>query len=666
MVRIFGSPGRSRRLRTVGALASCLLLVGLILAPGALAVHDLEFQLDGNVIDNPASAQDFDWANLFDANGNEIALPAGFTASAFDRDFLTNANGTFNTSDTTTFTTGSKDTLPISPGWQCAASANVNSKIDVMNSYAATYEAPNGNEILYFGLERNANTGTANVAFWFLQDDVACDASGGTTTFSGDHVDGDLLIVSEFTNGGTVSTINVYEWDGGDNGSLNPNPIAAGVDCDTTTGSDTVCATSNKGATPITTPWLTSNKQDGPGHSLRTSEFFEGGLNLTLAGLGGRCFNTFTADTRSSTSLTATLFDFSLGILGSCDSTLVTTPSAGSGGSVSIGTGSVNVTDSADLDVTGADTWSGTLSFFLCGPIAAPATCTTGGTQIGSAVAVNQGTTMPVVSAAATVTSAGRYCWRGFFDSATEGVPDATDSSTGECFTVNPVTPTIPTQVSNAGPVAPGTAISDTATLTGAATPSNGVFGTITFRAYGPDDATCATAVYTSVANVVAGQTVYNSFTDGDGGVFAPTGPGTYRWRAFYAPGAGDANNLAASGACGADNESFIVEQFQPALTTTQTWTVKDKATITVSGGGNLTGTAHFALYDNNTCTGTALYTQDVAVSGASPQNPETTPFTFTASQPTLYWKVSYTSTNSSHANIAATCTENSSLTINN
>ncbi len=34
------------------------------------------------------------------------------------------------------------------------------------------------------------------------------------STFSGEHQDGDLLVVSEFTNGGIVSTINVYRWDG--------------------------------------------------------------------------------------------------------------------------------------------------------------------------------------------------------------------------------------------------------------------------------------------------------------------------------------------------------------------------------------------------------------------------------------------------------------------
>ena len=67
------------------------------------------------------------------------------------------------------------------------------------------------------------------------------------------------------------------------------------------------------------------------GNKLRTAEFFEGGLNLTQEGLGGKCFNTFIGDTRSSTSLTATLFDFAAGQLGSCESNITTTPKKGDG-----------------------------------------------------------------------------------------------------------------------------------------------------------------------------------------------------------------------------------------------------------------------------------------------------------------------------------------------
>ena len=204
----------------------------------------------------------------------------------------------------------------------------------------------------------------------------------------------------------------------------------------------------------ITTPWLTAAKTLNPavGHSLPIAQFFEGGVNLTQSDLGGTCFNTFIGDTRSSATVNATLFDFSRGQLGDCRSRLETTPKDGSGGvigdtdgdglpEVTIGTGAagVDVTDSANLIIQGTDTWSGTLHFFLCGPIAT-GTCDTGGVEIGSGTPVNQDTVMPVLSGSAHLTSVGRYCWRGFFDSATEGVQDATDSTAGECFEVLPVT----------------------------------------------------------------------------------------------------------------------------------------------------------------------------------------------------------------------------------
>ena len=60
------------------------------------------------------------------------------------------------------------------------------------------------------------------------------------------------------------------------------------------------------------------------------------------------------------------------------------------------------------------------MQFPLRGPIAAPATCATNGTDIGAAVAVEQHHNAAVQSAAATVTSAGHYCWPAHFTSDTE------------------------------------------------------------------------------------------------------------------------------------------------------------------------------------------------------------------------------------------------------
>ena len=54
----------------------------------------------------------------------------------------------------------------------------------------------------------------------------------GAVDFVGEHTDGDLLVVSEFTGGGDVSTINVYRWNGDDaTGELGEDPVASGVDC---------------------------------------------------------------------------------------------------------------------------------------------------------------------------------------------------------------------------------------------------------------------------------------------------------------------------------------------------------------------------------------------------------------------------------------------------
>ena len=36
---------------------------------------------------------------------------------------------------------------------------------------------------------------------------------GGGTGFTGVHENGDLLVISDFSNGGTTSTITVYKWD---------------------------------------------------------------------------------------------------------------------------------------------------------------------------------------------------------------------------------------------------------------------------------------------------------------------------------------------------------------------------------------------------------------------------------------------------------------------
>ncbi len=692
--------GTARRVqRNVAAIVIATLLLSL-LAPGiAVAVHDLAFQLDGDVSSSTAtsvggSTQSIDWDALFNSSGGTKPLPAGFNAAGLDRDFIANSNGSFNTSDQTTYSTGSKDILPIS-GWQCNFDNNVNSKIDIMNAYAAAYTAANGHQILYFALERNTNTGDANVAFWFLQDNVGCVSAGPSVTFTGAHQDGDLLIVSAFTNGGGVSTIDVYRWNGGANGTLGTNSVAHGVDCKSTLSGDAICATTNSGSLPITgtisTPWLTANKQDGVGNTLRISEFFEGGIDLTATNLGGKCFNVFIGDTRSSQSLTATLFDFARGALGECASSTTTTPSISGSAEVSSG-GTLSVTDSATLTVTGVPTWSGSYSFSLCfigTDLSSTATCTSGGT-LTSTQSVDQSTALPLTSAAATITSTGRYCWRGDFTSATSGVPNAKDDTAGECFNVTPKQPTLVTHA-GAGPVDFGQPVTDTADLANTANkPGSPVInpstaggpagGTITFSLYGPDQCTTLAAGFPAagLSVSVSGDGTYGPVS------YTPTAPGQYNWVANYS-GDSPNTNAANGAACGTDpNEAVLVRQIPTSLSTAQKTYPQDSATITSSvSGDNLpsNGTVGFSLYgasggntalQNCMAHGTTLgsgglvYAQTfTSVGGAHSVTLNTTNSSFAvtaASNGSYYWRVTYATGDTAHTGRQSDCSENAAI----
>ena len=315
------------------ALALALILTA-VLAITVTAVHDLDFELEGNIITNSPSL--VDWESLFDVSGGvatpKDTLPSNFAAATFSRDFVPGEKGP----DPTTFT-GSKDINSISTSsatWSCACDNNVGDKVDIVNAYATIYY--DGTDmILYFALERFSNEGDGNVGFWFLQDkNVSCTAScapgAGSSPFVGEHRDGDILVVSEFTNGGVVNTVNAYQWVGDDaTGYLDPTPVASGVDCTTSPPGASICAVVNPSIIYSTDiPWLTETKKSGPNPSndLDTSEFFEGGINLTALGMGEVCFGKFLATTRSSQELTADIKDYAIGDLSICDASITIEP----------------------------------------------------------------------------------------------------------------------------------------------------------------------------------------------------------------------------------------------------------------------------------------------------------------------------------------------------
>ena len=644
---------RGRRLLT--ALAALTVVSSTLLAAGAvLAVNNTgAFELDGNATNGVAPGDD--WDNVC----HEVLGTDCSTSS--DTSGATAVSWAAEADPSASIFTGGGSKDPEDPGdsWAWKDDGGLPDKDNLLHGFAARYSlapdaatCPAGGfptcEVIFFGSDRFANDGDAVQGFWFFQQKIERTniPSGGGFKFSGHHENGDLLIISDFSNGGAVSTIFVHKWDNTCTKAANNNPqpnqcsaanlrLAASstsANCATAAATAGFCGIVNTGATSVTSPWPFLDKAGSA--SFRTGEFFEGGVNLSTLGLGGECFASVASETRSSTSPTATLKDFVLDNFGECTSGIETTPSAGQGGSTSITTaGSISVTDSAEITVSGAQTWTGSLSFHLCGPLAAGALCTSGGTAVGSSTTVTNATVQPIVSASATVTSAGRYCWRGDFTSGTNGVPDSSDSSENECFTVTPVTPTLTTNATAS--VTIGSPISDTATLTGTAnkpgspvinptTAGGAAGGTITFRLYGPNDATCSgTAVFTSSAIPVSGDgNAYNS------GNYVPLTAGTYRWTADYS---GDSPNTnTASSACNATNETTVVNPKTPTISTVATAgpvplgsPISDTATIgntaNKPNGDPAGGTVTFVAYgpDDATCSGTAAFTSAaIPVSG--------------------------------------------------
>lgn len=593
----------------------------------------------------------------------------------------------------TTFIGGStKDHLPVS-GWNHTSGASPD-KAEILNAYAAKAVDADDRQLLYFGMDRYAVDGSTDIGFWFFKNPVVANSDG---TFTGNQAINDILILGTFTQGGATSNIRVFKWvgTGGNESGTIQGPDATFGDCVPGAANDNGCATVND--TSIEVPWSYTFKGSAKTGWVPAGGGFEGGVDLTALGLDG-CFSSFLAETRSSPEITAILKDFALGSFEACGATLTTTPGDGTANGtaltdsnsnglpdVSIGTGTVAVKDRAVLNVTGISTWTGSLSFYICGPLTAPATCATGGVPIGSAQSISNATSQPILSAAANLTSVGRYCWRGEFISTTTGVPNASDSSLGECFEVLPVTPTLDTAVV-ASPVNFGQAVQDNATLTGTATQPgtngghNGTYlsinatngapagGKITFTLLKNDCSTLATGTGTNPQDVTVNQTT-DPKSYGPVG-FTPDAPGTYHWKAQYVPATGDPNNIGSThnADCGDSDETVVVNQVPSSITTRQSVFPQDKAEITATGGGNLAGNLRFTLHDSlaecQNRTDIKYDSGNIPISGASPQTGSTSNTTYRIVDGTThYWHVSYASTNQAQLGSSSECVETATVT---
>jgi hypothetical protein len=622
-----GTPTR-RRARWLAIIAAITLPVAIVTAPYALAGTVPPFTIDGTV---PGADAD---QTLDDPQGNVKEL------------------GPLN-SNTTKIGVIHNDAVPT------LGETNPNGQVDLRQAFLGTASDADGDDWLYFAWERDNETGSGFIAFEFMQDPppTGCgDYSGSTATLIANcnpwanRQAGDFIILWD-QQGGSKNLF-LRTWSG-----TAPNLVLGAP----------VALNANVSAAEYSADGF----------------FGEAAINLTDTVFGGsnacQSFANVIPSTVTGNSDTADYKDTILQPvtpIGNCTSTTVTTPQDGSGtpipaGGVSIGTGVVPVKDSAVVDIQGGTaTPAGSVAFFLC-KVDSPALCDTGGTSVGSTNLTGAAYPVTVVSPTAYVTSVGRYCWRAVFsgDSA-NNISGSEDSTAGECFTVNPVTPQLST---TAGPdVDLGNPVTDTATLSGLATdPANPVInltgtagppagGTITFSLFGPSTSGCGPLVFTSSTFAVSGNGTYGPAS------FTPTVAGNYHWVATYS---GSTNNSAVThnAACTDANEDVVVETVQSSLTSAQRWVPNDSVTVSAPAGGNLNGSVTFTLYNDGTCTGSVIYGPvEVTVSGASPQTVSSSNTTAVTASGTFSWKVNYDSDNLAQEDIPDTCHETSALTITN
>ena len=323
---------RSRGLRLVSVMALVFGALGLLQSAVLATSLTYTFQLDGDVshtgfgnFSGSTPSSTYDWDQFLAActgapkvgcatNGDVTVSPTlpdaglpGYLTSSASPDYVL--------ADHTVFTQGSKDTLPVS-GWTCTTKNNLGAKDDLVNAYQVAWVDPiSGHLLVFFGAEKSSNLGDNNIAIWLLQDStVGCDSSGGTTNFTGDHINNDLLLAAAFTNGGSNATIDVFKWNnglqqiGGDNHQLCKDSLTLTLADPTTHLPPTVCAITN--TVSVQPTWNHPAKTTNNDGSYKSEEFYEGVLDVTDLLGSTPCFNTTITDTRSSQSDTATIFDY--------------------------------------------------------------------------------------------------------------------------------------------------------------------------------------------------------------------------------------------------------------------------------------------------------------------------------------------------------------------
>lgn len=201
------------------------------------------------------------------------------------------------------FTQGSQDDnfLPTKWHWNFGST---NDKGDIQNTATALIGST-----LFFCGDRTAINGTAQIGFWFFLNDVYPKPDG---TFNSDHKAanlsatppeyGDLLILSNFTNGGGAVDIRIYTFLGYSGGKATFQQLTG------TTAPATAMVNNVPRDVPdtVVAAWSYKSKSGAAGLYV-TGSYFEGSVDLSK--LGNLCFQQFLMETRNSAELSASQQD---------------------------------------------------------------------------------------------------------------------------------------------------------------------------------------------------------------------------------------------------------------------------------------------------------------------------------------------------------------------
>jgi hypothetical protein len=359
----------------------------------------------------------------------------------------------------------------------------------------------------------------------------------------------------------------------------------------------------------------------------------------------------------------------------------MTTQESTNGTAVAPGTA---VTDQANVtgDANDGSTPSGNVEFFLCGPTAAAANCTTGGSDIGSGVlsgsGINASATSPSVNGG-TGLAPGFYCFRAEWPGDSHYPAASHTDSTAECFHVLRIaTQTVSTpSAGSGGTVNFGSSVFDSALVSALASGDTYPSGTVTFSVCDPSQtvlgacpAGAGTMVGANPVTLVATspQSVPPSASASSDSITANK-TGTWCFRADYTPGAPNGAFYSAS------SDNSVGECFTVTDTTSgssqQNWEPNDSATVGSDHGAPLNGTLSIQLYTGGTCAAAnavsgQIYSKTLANAttlGARTITSSNTTYTISASA-SASWLVKFVSTDS---NVSGSqhC-ESSDLTITN